>query len=241
MDAMELLTDDHNKVRELFAKFNGGGGLTGLVRRTMGSVSAQERRRAIDQVCKELETHTRIEEQIFYPAVQALGDSELDDQVREALDEHAKVKSEVARLRSMMGNGEDADQLMTELEQNVEHHASEEENEMFPRLVELMPEAERADLGRRLQAAKRGGSPARASARTGSTTKASSRRGRTGGQTGAASRSKSRHAKSPASKAKRKRTGSAKRATGGRTGANKRATARKRKKTAGRAKASRRR
>jgi len=234
MDAIELLTSDHNKVRELFAKFNGGGGLTGLVRRTVGSVSAQERQRSIDQVCKELETHTRIEEQIFYPAVQELDDSELDHQVREALDEHAKVKGEVARLRGMRGDDGDIDQLMTELEQNVEHHASEEENEMFPRLEELMSEAERADLGRRLQAAKRGGSPARTSARTGSTTKAASMRARTGGQSGAASRSKSRHAK--ASKAKRKR-GSTKRGTGARTGARKRTSARKRTKK-GRAKAS---
>jgi hemerythrin superfamily protein len=239
MDAIELLTNDHNKVRELFAKFNGGGGLTGLVRRTVGSVSADERRRAIDQVCKELETHTRIEEAIFYPAVQALRDSELNDQVREALDEHAKVKGEVARLRSMRGNDEDVDELVTELERNVEHHASEEEKEMFPRLEELMPEERREDLGRQLQAAKRGGSPVRTSARSGSAPKASSKRARAGG---AASRSKSRTAKSRASKAKRKRTGSAKRTTGARTRANKRTSARKRaKKTAGRAKASRRR
>ena len=241
MDAIELLTNDHNKVRELFAKFNGGGGLTGLVRRTVGSVSSQERRRAVDQMCKELETHTRIEEEIFYPAVQALHESELDDQVREALEEHAKVKGEVAQLRTMSGDGESVDQLMADLEQNVEHHASEEENEMFPRLEQLMPEARREDLGRRLQAAKRGGSSARTSARTGSTTKASSTRARSRAQSGAASRTKSRHAKGAASKAKRKRTGAAKRSTGARAGANKRASTRKRKKTTGRAKASRRR
>src|SRR5262249_43013125 len=87
MDAIEMLTKDHNKVRELFAKFNGGSGVTGMVRRTIGSVSPQEKRRAREQVCKELEMHTLIEETVFYPAVRALGDRELDDQIREALEE----------------------------------------------------------------------------------------------------------------------------------------------------------
>src|SRR5262249_25791236 len=74
MDAIDMLTKDHNKVRELFRQFNGGGGLTGLIRRTVGDVTAAQRRRAVDQACRELEIHTRIEEDIFYPAVKALDD-----------------------------------------------------------------------------------------------------------------------------------------------------------------------
>src|SRR4029450_10396382 len=112
-------------------------------------VSSQERRQAVDRVCKELETHTRIEEEIFYPAVRALGDAELDAQGSEALSEHSKVKGEVARLRATRGDGEDVDSRMSQLEQDVEHHASEEEEETFLRSEELMPEEEREDIGRR--------------------------------------------------------------------------------------------
>jgi hemerythrin superfamily protein len=217
MDAIELLTNDHNTVRELFAKFRGGGGLTGLVRRTIGSVSSQERRQAVDRVCKELETHTRIEEEIFYPAVRALGDAELNDQVSEALSEHSKVKGEVARLRATRGDGEDVDNRMSQLEQDVEHHASEEEREMFPRLEDLMPGEEREDLGRRMQALKRGASTR---PRTASAKKT------------AASRSKSARTKARIQKGRRKRTGAAKKSTAARSAGKKRTSTRKRTKRA---------
>jgi hemerythrin superfamily protein len=166
MDAIELLTNDHNKVRQLFRDFNGGGGLTGLVRRTVGSVSTGERHKAVQQVCKELEMHTRIEEQIFYPAVTALGDRDLKKQIDEALREHATVKQEVARLKATKRDEAALDDQMSRLEKDVEHHATEEEKEMFPRLEEIMPEEKRQELARRMQALKRRGSatPRRASA-----------------------------------------------------------------------------
>jgi hemerythrin superfamily protein len=156
MDAIELLTNDHNKVRELFKKFNGGGGLTGLVRRTVGTVDPRERRSSLAQICQELTVHTRIEEDIFYPAVRALGDGELNAQLAEALSEHGKVKEEVRRLRGKDGTEDGLDSQVGQLEQDVEHHAGEEEREMFPRLEELMPEDQRVALGKQLQAAKRG-------------------------------------------------------------------------------------
>jgi len=154
MDAIEMLTNDHNTVRELFKKFNGGGGVTGLVRRTIGSVSNRERQQALRRACTELKVHTRIEEEIFYPAVTALGDEELVKQVKEALREHAKVKQEVSRLQDARADEPGVDERMADLERDVEHHASEEENEMFPRLEELMPEKERRDLATRMRALK---------------------------------------------------------------------------------------
>ena len=53
MGVIRLFTDDHNKVRELFKTFNGGGALTGAVRRMIGAVSTKERRSAIDKVGRE--------------------------------------------------------------------------------------------------------------------------------------------------------------------------------------------
>jgi len=189
MDAIELLTDDHNKVRGLFKEFAGGGGVTGLVRRAVGNVSAAERRKVVNQACKELAVHTKIEEELFYPAVKALGDGELTEQVTEALREHAKVKQEVAGLRGVRGDEDDLEDRMTQLENDVEHHATEEENEMFPRLDELMPADERQDLGRRMQALKRhapksaGSTPRRTPKRRRSVKTGSSRaRGRTSAQ-----------------------------------------------------------
>ena len=151
MDAIEMLTNDHNKVRELFKKFNGGGGITGLVRRTVGSVSTRERQQALKRLCLELDVHTRIEEEIFYPAVTALEDHELGNQVKEALREHARVKQEVSHLKDARADEPGVDERMADLERDVEHHATEEEKEMFPRLEKLMPEEERRDLATRMR------------------------------------------------------------------------------------------
>jgi iron-sulfur cluster repair protein YtfE (RIC family) len=154
MDVIEMLTNDHNKVRELFKAFKGGGGVTGLLRRTVGEVTGAERRKVVEQVCTELEVHTLVEEEIFYPAVRALGDRELLKQVNEALKEHSRVKKEVASLREKHDDVDSLEQRMSQLEEDVEHHATEEEDEMFPRLDELMPDEERRELARRMQALK---------------------------------------------------------------------------------------
>jgi hemerythrin superfamily protein len=162
MDVIKLLKEDHDRVRSLFQKFRGGGGISGLVKRVTGNVSPRERRAAVEQVCRELDLHARLEEEIFYPAVRALGDAELDRLVDESLREHATVKEEVAALRGNEAENDQLDERVGNLEQSVEHHATEEENEMFPRLQAQMPQEQREALGRRIQSAKRAAAPSRA-------------------------------------------------------------------------------
>ena len=209
MDAIELLKKDHAKVTELFQRFNGGGGLTGMVRRVTGSVPERQRRQAADQVCRELDVHAQIEEEVFYPGVRALNDDKLNKMLTEAFQEHATVKRQVATIRNGIGRDPDLQEKMNELQSCVDHHVREEENEMFPRVELLMDEPRRSELGRELQARKAQASPTRraptraASARTGRTRTATSttRRRRTAGRatpatkrarTRAAARSKAR-------------------------------------------------
>ncbi len=202
MDATELLKKDHDAVRELFQRFRGGGGITGLVNRVTGNTpDGRQRRATMQKICRELETHTRIEEQIFYPAVRALGDGELNQQVDEAVREHATVKEQIASLRAVRGDEEDLDSRANSLEQCVEHHATEEENEMFPRLRELMPEQQRKQLGARLRAAK-GGARGRTAAKA-----APAKRKASGGSAKSASHARTR------SKAANARHGGARRTT----------------------------
>ena len=144
MDAIELLEKDHQKVTELFRRFNGGGGLTGLVKRVTGNVPDRQRRQAADQICRELEVHTTIEEEIFYPAVRALNDDRLNGMLAEAFKEHATVKQLVATIRNGIGVDHDLQSKMNELQSDVDHHVREEEHEMFPR-VELLMDAPRRD------------------------------------------------------------------------------------------------
>ncbi|WP_374571504.1 hemerythrin domain-containing protein [Phenylobacterium sp. J426] len=54
-DAIALLKADHRKVEELFAEFEGAKG-------------DGKKRKLAEQICLELTVHTKIEEDIFYPA-----------------------------------------------------------------------------------------------------------------------------------------------------------------------------
>jgi hypothetical protein len=83
MDAITLIKKDHDKVEELFARYNGGGGLTGLVKRITGNVPVRQKTTALEGICRELDVHARIEEEILYPALRKTGDPELQRQVDE--------------------------------------------------------------------------------------------------------------------------------------------------------------
>jgi len=181
MDAIELLKKDHQKVTELFKRFNGGGGLTGMVKRVTGSIPERQRRQAADQICRELAVHTLIEEELFYPAVRALNDDRLNAQLSEAFNEHATVKQQVATIRNGIGRDADLQSKMDELQGCVDHHVSEEEGEMFPRVEKLMDEGRRSELGRELQSRKSQATPAAKASRRRTTsrrTTASTKRSR---------------------------------------------------------------
>ena len=139
MNAIELLTADHKKVKGLFEKAENLEG---------GKLKA-----VFDQIKRELETHTHIEETIFYPAVDKL--PEMKDMVRESLKEHNKVKTDLKDLAQLAPDDEEFEEKFEELMECVEHHAEEEEEgKMFPKLQKLMNAAELEQLGRELEAEK---------------------------------------------------------------------------------------
>jgi hemerythrin superfamily protein len=143
MDAIELLTSDHDEVRAMFEQF-----------RTAKEAENTEQMRSLqEQIFEELETHTRIEEDIFYPAVQALGEEELSEIVGEGIQEHHVVKVLMREIRDL-SDQEIFEAKMTVLMENVEHHAEEEESEMFPDVREHMSDQRLEELGSELRAAK---------------------------------------------------------------------------------------
>ena len=159
MDVIEIVKKDHDRVEELFSRFRGGGGLTGLVKRVTGNVPARQRRTAVEGICRELDIHARLEEEILYPAARATGDGELARMIDESFREHARVKEMVRELRTGKHEGEELDNRVNALEECVSHHVNEEEGEMLPRPEEVMSPERRADLGRRFQAGKRRSAP----------------------------------------------------------------------------------
>lgn len=144
MDGLELLRKDHDKVRGLFARFRDASEDDDTTR--MSELS--------EEIFHELEVHTAIEEEVFYPAIHDAGGEELAETTDESYEEHHVVDVLMGEIRRL-DPGDDAFKAkMKVLIENVEHHAQEEEDEMFPQVRELMSEDQLQSMGRDLQEAK---------------------------------------------------------------------------------------
>jgi hemerythrin superfamily protein len=120
-DALELLEQDHREVEELFDEF--------------GEMQGNDERKEelAQKICRSLEVHARIEEEVFYPrAREATKD---DDLIDEAIVEHAGVKHLIAEIEAMELGDELYDAKVRVLEEMVKRHIQEEEEELFPELV----------------------------------------------------------------------------------------------------------
>jgi hemerythrin superfamily protein len=117
-DAIALLRADHERVKEMFGRFE--------------NVRGRDRKEnLVEQICLELQVHTAIEEEIFYPAVrEAIDDADLMD---EALVEHQSAKDLIAQLQSTSAGDDLYDARVTVLGEYVLHHVKEEQGEMFPK------------------------------------------------------------------------------------------------------------
>lgn len=145
MNAIELLKADHDKVRGLFEQ------LTNTTSR-----AEKTRVQLLEKIRLELDVHTAIEEEIFYPAFrEAAQEADDKEMIFEALEEHRAagelvlpdlLETEVASEKF----GGRAKVLMD----LVEHHAEEEEKEMFKRARQLFDREQLAALGEQMAARK---------------------------------------------------------------------------------------
>jgi len=123
MDAIMLLIGDHNQVRGLFKRFKTADEAGDT--ETAAKLSAQ--------IIKELEVHTKIEEVHFYPACREAGVEGLEDIVDEGMQEHHVVDVLIDEIKALEPDADEWSAKMKVLIENVEHHAEEEEKDMFPK------------------------------------------------------------------------------------------------------------
>ena len=146
MDAISLLTEDHRKVRKL---------LDDLSKTT--NRAAKKRADLLAKIAAELEAHTAIEEEIFYPAFKEAGQKSEDDKMFfEAMEEHRAAGDLVLPdlLKTDVGSEQFGGRAKV-LKELVEHHADEEEKQMFPRARKLLGKQALKDLGVELEARKK--------------------------------------------------------------------------------------
>src|SRR5262245_41414370 len=133
MDVLELLKEDHRKVKELFEQ-------------CQEMEDKKQLRQLYKEIKYELELHTRMEATIFYPAMEE--HEELTDMVLESLEEHKQIKTIIREMSKLSPGSERFKPKLKVLMDDVEHHAEEEEEgKMFPKIRDACDASELQELG----------------------------------------------------------------------------------------------
>jgi hemerythrin superfamily protein len=119
MDATTLLKKDHDAVRQLFRDFREADG------------NADARRIVFRTIRQALQTHSRVEEQVFYPAVMRVRAEPAREAVRDALEDHHVMDGLLAELDQLDPEDARYAEKMRSLQESVERHLDDEEDAMF--------------------------------------------------------------------------------------------------------------
>jgi hemerythrin superfamily protein len=135
---VQLLRDEHKHLKGLFTQFEAA------------KVRAPE---TCENVAKEifmdLEIHSQIEEKFLYSEVEKTDASDFSDLqglIKDSKNDHNEVKNLIQQLRSMKAANSEFQEKFKELEQSVLTHVETEENDLFPRVLELFDEQRLAKL-----------------------------------------------------------------------------------------------
>src|SRR4051812_28138930 len=114
MKATDLLKRQHREVKA-------------MMKQAENSEDAGERQQLVQQIVEALKMHTRIEEEIFYPAVRAIGTKKAEELIDEAFEEHHVVDLVIAELPEADVDDERFCAKISVLAELVGHHIEEEE------------------------------------------------------------------------------------------------------------------
>jgi len=114
---VEALMRDHNTVRKLADSY-------------VNSQDTEVKMQAATQILQLLETHAKLEESVFYPAVRDVDAS----MVGHFEQEHQKADDLLESLKGMSMDDPQAEQMLRQLIDMTMHHIQEEESEFFPKL-----------------------------------------------------------------------------------------------------------
>ena len=131
LDAISLLKRDHELVKDLMNKM-------------AEEEDPDQLSSMFEQLVDELSIHERIEEEIFYPALQRLPKAKED--VLEAFEEHHVVDEIVAEM-DVETDDDRWQAKFTVMKENVEHHIKDEEDKLFTKAERLLGDEKLGALG----------------------------------------------------------------------------------------------
>jgi hemerythrin-like domain-containing protein len=140
-DGISLLKKDHAEVRSLLNKLN-----------KTTTRDGEQRQKLLREIELSVKAHTTIEEEIFYPAFKETVRSDTGEKLYfEAVEEHHVVDLVMAELK---GTGVEVETFAARakvLKDLIEHHAEEEETQMFPKARKAMSRDALRDVGQQME------------------------------------------------------------------------------------------
>lgn len=137
---VEMLREDHKKVKQLFKKFK-------------QAKNHEEKKEISREAINDLKVHAVIEEEIFYPSVKE--ESNETELINEAIEEHHIVHGLINELESQDLEPEQYEAKFKVLSEAAEHHIEKEESEILPLMDgeadEELEQLGEAMMGRRQQ------------------------------------------------------------------------------------------
>ncbi len=116
--AFDTLIKDHRKVKH-------------IIEELQNSTAKAKRQTLLNNLKEELKIHEKIEESVVYPVLKAK--STTKDLTLEAFQEHHIIDVLLEELEDINFKDETWKAKLTVLQENLEHHISEEEEELFPK------------------------------------------------------------------------------------------------------------
>ena len=141
MNALSLLKQDHDKAKEVIEEIE-----------STGERAVKRRGELFQGLVDDLTVHERIEEEIFYPALQKHPNAK--DLVLEAYVEHGVVDTLLDEISTIDAGDEKWMPTFKVFKENLEHHIEEEEGELFKKTKSAFSTVQLEDLGAQMAALK---------------------------------------------------------------------------------------
>jgi len=143
MNVLTLLRQDHATLRSFFSQFD----------RT-SKTAYDQRSELFLQIRRDLQIHSRAEEEIFYPAIKAMN-SEGQRLASEAISQHKNIDQLLTQLSRLKSSDRNFDETFETLIDTVDQHIEVEEEEILRFAEKNCSEQQLEELGRQTEDQKR--------------------------------------------------------------------------------------
>lgn len=141
MSIYDELKRDHDQARALLAEIDG-----------MSSRAVKSKEKSFETLKEMMTAHSRAEEKVFYSALKS--SPEAKDDALEGYEEHHVVDVLMREIARLDPSDDRWKAKFSVLKENIEHHAEEEESEIFDKARDVLSDEEAEELGEKFVSAK---------------------------------------------------------------------------------------